>query len=163
MPGRLPEYINPLLFAEQRRRLQGTVSVGDLARLADALMDRGGHVAVDLAFGKDGRTVVITGSIKAELTLQCQCCLEALGWPVAAEVKLAVVGSIDAAGLLPDEYEPLVLEGDQLAVADIVQDELLLAIPYCPQHSQCGAAAPQEHRDTPERTNPFGILADLIK
>ena len=42
------------------------MSVGDLARLADALMDRGGHVAVDLEFGKDGRTVVITGSIKAD-------------------------------------------------------------------------------------------------
>ena len=134
-----------------------------LTRLADALMNTEGEVTVDLAFGREGRTATITGSIQAELQLQCQCCLEALQWTVSAVVKLGVVGSIDAAALLPEDYEPLVLEAEQIAVADIVQDELLLAIPYCPQHPQCGAPAPTEPGNEPERANPFGILADLIK
>lgn len=161
MSGRLPEYINPLQFADQRRRLEGTVRIDGLARLADALMSRDGDVTVDLVFGRDGRTATISGSIKADLQLQCQCCLEILHWPVSVTVRLGVVDSIDASGLLPEDYEPLVLEAEQIAVADIVQDELLLAIPYCPQHVQCGA--PAERGDKPERPNPFGILADLIK
>lgn len=163
MSGRLPEYINPLQFADQRRRLEGTVRIDGLTRLVDALMNTEGEVTVDLAFGRDGRTAVIAGSIGAELQLQCQCCLEVLRWPVSATVRLGVVESIDAAGLLSEDYEPLVLETEQIAVADIVQDELLLAIPYCPQHPQCGAPASTERRDKPERPNPFGILADLIK
>jgi uncharacterized protein len=161
MSGRLPEYINPLQFADQRRRLEGTVRIDGLTRLADALMNTDGDVTVDLVFGRDGRTATVTGTIQADLQLQCQCCLDVLHWPVSVTVRLGMVSSLDAAGLLSEDYEPLVLEAEQIAVADIVQDELLLAIPYCPQHSQCGAQA--ERGEKPDRPNPFGILADLIK
>jgi len=122
-----------------------------------------GEVAVALRFGKDGRLPFLGGTVEAELELECQCCLEPLPLRVSSEFRLGLVDSLEAAGRLPEQYEPLLVEGDQLAIADIVQDELLLAIPYCPQHEQCRALVQQNPPATAERENPFGILADLIK
>ena len=53
-----------------------------------------------------------------------------------------------------------------MPLADIIQEELLLAIPSIPQHGQCEAFAPREMAQTPiatKRPNPFAALAELKK
>jgi uncharacterized protein len=51
-----------------------------------------------------------------------------------------------------------------IPLADIVQEELLLALPVIPQHGACGPAAPIKKLpppSVPERPNPFAVLAKL--
>ncbi len=165
MVEHLPELIDPLAFAEKRRQFKGNLPLSKMTRLQDVLLQREGNVSFELRFGKEGKLAVVTGSVQANLELQCQCCLGAIIWPVSSNLNLAVVGSIDEANLLPDSYEPLLLEGQTIPLVDILQEELLLAVPAIPQHGQCGGSTQKEETgpklNAPERPNPFAVLAKL--
>jgi uncharacterized protein len=129
-------------------------------RLADLVIDLQGEVDVELQFGKEGRVPTISGTVGTLLKLECQCCLEPLLWPIHGEVKLGVVGSVDEALSLPDSLEPLLVAvGAEVLLLDIVQDELLLALPCIPQHSYCQPQLPPEA--VKERPHPFAALATL--
>jgi uncharacterized protein len=81
-------------------------------------------------------------------------------------VRLGVVHSLGEADLLPESYEPLLLETDTIPLADILQDELLLAVPAVPQHECCDPAAQSRQEAAPavaKRPNPFAVLAELKK
>ena len=160
MPDRLPDVIDPLALAQKRRRLRGEIPLQQMYRLAESLFATQGNARLELQFDKSGRQASITGYVEAMLTLQCQCCLGEMAWPVKSEVNLGVVTSVDEALRLPESMEPLLLEGEsEVPLADIVQDEILLAIPAIPRHTNChhpGAPDPK-----PEKPHPFAGLAEL--
>lgn len=165
MSEHLPDFVDPLAFAEKRRRLSGTISLARMSQLADLLMNDAGEARVDLEFERQGRRALVHVTVVAELTLQCQCCLEPMSWPVETEVTLAVVRSIDEANLLPDSLEPLLLESDEVAPIDLAQHELILAVPPIPQHEHCGSYKKQREEVPATRgaTSPFAQLADWKK
>ena len=131
--------------------------------MQDILLRRDGEVSFELRFGKDGKFAVVTGIVEADLELQCQCCLGPIAWPVSSRVNLAIVSSLDQANLLPETYEPLLLEAEALSLTDIIQEELLLAVPSIPQHRQCEASPTRGGEAMPARPNPFAVLAKLKK
>lgn len=69
---------------------------------------------------------------------------------------------------LPAGYEPLLAADDGISVAELVEDELLLALPQIPRHQdlrECeanGYAAPGEASSQAERRRPFAALASLL-
>ncbi len=160
MPDRLPDVIDPLALAEKRRHLRGEMALGQLDRVVKLLVDAQGSARVDLMFSKTGRQASVTGRVEAELVLQCQCCLGAMSWPVRSVVNLGIVSSVDQALMLPESMEPLLLDAEsEMPLADIVQDELLLAIPAVPRHADCQLPRPLEAK--PEKPHPFAGLAEL--
>jgi uncharacterized protein len=163
MPPHLPEFVDPLEFADKRRRVLGELPLALFDRIQEFLFERTGSVRVELDFGKDGRWPVVTGRVEAELVLQCQLCLDPLPWPVRLQVALGVVASLDEADRLLGSYEPLLFEGGApIRLSDLVQDELVLAIPSIPQHADCGKAAHSWPRaGNGKRENPFAVLAQL--
>lgn len=168
MLDRLPEYIDPLHLADKRSVLRGQIPLHSLDRLADMLYSDAGAVAVELFFGREGRLAKIEGQIKAVLLLKCQNCLEAVEWPVDSMVKLGIVSSIDQADRLPEDYEPLLVEEADIPLKDIIEDELLLALPAFPKHQHhCFASNPNNKADSSSdgqssfSENPFSILANL--
>lgn len=167
MVGHFPEFIDPLALVEKRRQFKGSLPFSKMPHLQDWLLSREGEAKFDLRFEKEGRIAAVTGKVEAELELQCQCCLEGIPWRVSSEVRLGIVRSIDEADLLPADYEPLLLEGDEaIPLADLVQDEIMLAIPPIPQHERCSMLSPEPAEVVPEpkgRKNPFAVLAELKK
>lgn len=162
MPDRLPDLFDPREFVEKKRRITGVLALERLDRLQDVLADLQGGAEVSLQFRKEGHIAAVEGRVTADLALRCQRCLEILAWPVRAQVRLAVVGSLDEAERLPPEFEPLVVpSAGETALADIVQDELLLAIPAVPTHPDCRTPGSVAIERNIER--PFARLADLIK
>lgn len=163
MPAHLPEFIDPLEFAEKRRQVVGELPLAAFDRIQEFLAEKAGIVRVDLSFGRDERLFVVTGRVECDLVLRCQLCLEPLKWPAQGAVSLGVVGSLDEADLLPESYEPLMFGGEStIRLLDLVQDELLLVIPPIPQHQVCGSAAHAGPRQEPRRReNPFAVLAQL--
>ncbi len=169
MLDRLPEYIDPLHLADKRGELRGQIPVSSLDRLADILFSDEGVVVVDLFFGREGRLAKIEGTIEAVLQLECQNCLQAVEWPVNADIRLGIVTSIDQANRLPEDYEPLLVEEGKVPLKSIVEDELLLVIPTFPKH-QHNCLAPgldnnkadllSDNEQSPKE-NPFSILANL--
>lgn len=163
MLDHLPDLLDPFEFAEKNRRTKGTLALSGMDRLRDAILNPDAAATIDLEFKREGRIAAITGRIDVDLVLRCQCCLEPLDWPVRGAVNLAVVRSIDEAMLLSEEFEPLVVEVDQaVALADIVQDELLLALPDVPRH-EIPCRPPQPTVAAEAAKNPFAVLAQLKK
>ena len=104
--------------------------------------------------------------LEAELPLQCQRSLNRFLLPVRIGQRLGLVrDEADEAGLPPD-YEPLLVPEDgQLQLLDIVEDELVLAVPPVPVAPGSEAV----ERDWPAqeeelaKANPFAALASLKK
>ena len=163
MSGGLPAFIEPVRLAELGRSLAGRLPLERLSRLAELLVDRRGEAEVRLDFRQEGRgRVVVLGRIGALLRLTCQRCLEPFDFAVDVPVHLVVVGSDAEAERLAEEEDPLLLgEGQALSLAEMVEDELLLALPQVPAHPPpgCGGAARPEAEAAPaERSSPFAAL-----
>lgn len=169
---RLPVHIDPLRMAEAGRLFEGSYSLAEMDRLHDSLLDSSGKVTVSLEFGIDAEGIrYMKGRLQSELTLECQRCLQAMQAPIDVGFALGLVRSNDAAEQLPSHYEPLLVESDALFLRDIIEDELLLALPLVALHdeSQCidvnaQAAAAQRNEDDrgeSKKENPFAALAAL--
>jgi uncharacterized protein len=171
---RLPVHIDPIRMADTRRLLEGCITLAEMVRLGESLQDSAGEVAVSLEFGTDNEGIrFMRGRIRAEVSLECQRCLETMRFPIDSEFALAMVRSTVEAEALPSHYEPLLVEGEPLFLRDIIEDELLLALPIVPMHApdECSIstsssmAAGETRKDTgaTEKENPFAVLADLKK
>lgn len=163
MLNRIPEFIDPVQLADKRGVVQGEITVQGMARLADLLLDHSSTVNVALFFSREGKLPFIEGQIKTSLQLKCQSCLQALPWVVSSTVKLGIVNSIDQANRLPEEYEPLLVEQERIALRDLIEDEILLALPVYPKHEHACfqfASGQEDLKAQPTSVkNPFSILA----
>ncbi len=157
-------------MADLGKTFSGRVAIADMPRLAEVVLDCSQGEA-ELAFDRDGRKRVrLRGSVKATLTLACQCCLRPLQIPLESRLSLALVESLDEAERLPDHYDPLLLEEPRIRLLDIVEDELLLSLPQVPRHEldECVCDLPHETTQDPAgreepagRNSPFAVLAEL--
>ncbi len=167
MADRLPKFIDPRSFAERRRELSGNIKLSSLPRLTADRVDNQGTVAIEMYFDMDGKIARISGRIDAVLSLTCRNCLQTIAWPVNSEFTLAVVSTLDEIELLPEDYEPLLLEENTIVLNDIIEDELLLSVPAFPRHQtdcqglkQAGPVLNKE-TETTNLDNPFAVLAKL--
>jgi uncharacterized protein len=183
MLEQLPEFIDPLQCAEKRREFKGAMALSTMPRLIGAVAEASGNASVSMAFAKQGSLAVLEGHLSAVLHLTCQNCLETFAWPVDTDFKLGIVTSPDEVLLLPDAFEPLLVGEDKTPLRDIIEEELLLAIPAFPKHTEGNcfidktrfAAVPErEGAARPDNAspgltagsglkpdNPFSVLAKL--
>ncbi len=172
MSDHLGELIEPLSLAEKGRTLVGRLPLLGLDRLCQSLQNGKGEVDVSLHFDRDevGQPRV-TGRLAVTLQLQCQRCMQAMDLPLSVDVHLGIVRTQKQAESLPDNYDPLLIPDEPMTAADIVEDELILALPLVALHEMkdCPAAdtlAGQDEQDdevVPRRENPFAVLAELKK
>ena len=173
MVSQLPKYIDPLYLADKRAELKGELLISNLDRMADILYDNTGTLFIELIFSRQGRLASIEGFIEGELELRCQNCLQVLKFSVDPRFKLGIVGNIEQADKLPEEYEPLLVTEDQkILLKDLVEDELLLILPIFPKHQHtCFATeflidknqVPLNKNQNSNIENPFSILAKIKK
>lgn len=135
MNATLPEKVEPLKLAHKNASLQGRLPIKKLPRLANDLYSAAGDVLLSLSFGVDAQRICyMKGEVVTELDLVCQRCLEPVKYPVKSEFCLSPVCDEKAIDKLPDCYEPLILKDNLVALAEIVEEELLLNIPMAPKH-----------------------------
>ena len=166
----LPDRINPWQLAAENGRLDGELPLTALPRLAALLTDAGGVVRVALAAGTDGQGLpFIGGALRTEIELICQRCLGPLRLALDVPVRLGLVHSEAEFDRLPDEYEPLLVPENSASVTDLVEDELLLALPQIPSHAdpqECEAndyGTPGPAALDAENRQPFAVLATLLR
>jgi uncharacterized protein len=160
MLERLPGQIEPIGLADVGRSFRGELPLTAFERLAPLLADSEGSLRVQLRFHLDERCIrVLEGEIEGCLQLVCQRCLQALGFPLELSFKLGIVSAEADIDRLPDGYEPLLVSGNPLGSVDVVEDEILLAIPAVPVHAHCDSG--YRNRQKPETDNPFSILEKL--
>ena len=167
----LPDRIDPWQLAAGHGRLDGELKLAALPRLAALLEHAGGMVSVALALGVDEQGLrFVEGLLQTEVELICQRCLGPLRLPLEVTVSLALVRTEAEAACLPDQREPLLVTGTDLAVADLVEDELLLALPQIPRHRdtcECEAVGYYTPPSGPAldagQARAFAALASLLQ
>ncbi|MBI3561396.1 MAG: DUF177 domain-containing protein [Gammaproteobacteria bacterium] len=168
-PHRLPHQLDPFRLAEAGVLLSGSLPLAQLRRLTPLLADDQGEIRLALQFDIDELKVpCMTGRIEADLQLACQRCLEPYLYKVAHNLALAWVRSDLEIERLPTRYEPYLVEATPVMLNDVIEEELLLALPQVPLHpdqscsSKVVANAPQSTTAAVEsRANPFAVLANL--
>jgi uncharacterized protein len=166
MINHLPDRLDLIATAEAGRVLRGTVAVSSLERLLPVLVSGEDELQVEMELGKDpDGTRYVKGSIQGDVMLKCQRCLENMTLPLDLNFRLGLVSSDAAASILPDWYEPLLVTAEPAHIADMIAEEVLLAIPIVPRHRDrldCQEFvkdyAPPESE---QRKNPFAVLAGL--
>jgi uncharacterized protein len=103
----------------------------------------------------------------ADVVLQCQRCLLPLDEAVRVDRHFRFVADEDTAAAMDDEMEDEVLAlPKSLNLRDLVEDEMLLALPLVPRHDVCPETVPLQFGDVEEveeKSNPFASLALLRK
>jgi uncharacterized protein len=165
MIDHLPDRLDLIAAAEAGRLLQGRIPLVHL-ELLPLLASRDGGLEVILELGKsDDGTRYLSGTITGTLAVVCQRCLEEIHLPLNIRFCLGLVRDQEAAQVLQQRYEPLIVSGDPVLIADVITDEVLLALPIVTVHEnadECGGlgveytGSAQEERD-----NPFAVLEKL--
>jgi uncharacterized protein len=150
-------------FASAGASQQGSMPISGFSRLRDLLASDAGEVAYKVEGLRDERgSPSLRVAVQGTLQLRCQRCLEALPFEVNEEdllVLAATQAEIDADPV--DAQAPdRILAGKQMAVRDLVEDELILALPYAARHEGCKAVAGTEGRNG---SSPFAGLRGLIR
>jgi uncharacterized protein len=171
MSGRLPQQIDPIRLADEGAVLVGTLPGDVFARLRE--ISRSGAVApveIDLRFE---RTIHgehrMFGAVRTKIAATCQRCLGPMEIAVESSLNflLQQAASLPAnpqdAGDGNEDSDTLVVNGP-VELPDLVEDELLLAMPMIPVHDEQECSAPGK-RDLPDaasgKRNPFEALRDV--
>lgn len=167
MSKALTQRIDPFSAADKGRTFEGSIELSTLARLAPMLADDKGTVRFRLRFMREGRRPAVLGTVEAELLFECQCCLKPLALTVEQSFLLGVVESLDEVDTLPESMEPLLVDGADpgVTVLEMIEDELLLAVPPVAQHLVCESIRQDEPvRVTQARERrAFADLASLVQ
>ena len=159
-----PPVIDGLEFARSGQQLRGSLPVRDLGRLEELLHDASGILDYELKGTRDGRNrPQLTLKVVGRLHLQCQRCLGLLEYSIdVANTLLVVSGDARPDEDVEDPEGPDSIEADpELEVAQLIEDEVLLSLPFAPRHPDGECAGRLKRDDSVGSTSAFAELASL--
>lgn len=162
-------------FSVAAASLQGEAAQSGFTRLGESVMAMPGDgVAAPVVWSCQGEQRQVAGSsaqiwlrlqASTHVTLQCQRCLQPLHEPLLVDRWFRFVANEDEAARLDEETEDDVLVLSRAFDGlELLEDELILALPIVPRHEDCpeplpmGSGDEEVEEDTP---NPFAALAAL--
>lgn len=168
----LPEYLDLRMLAEQEAILAGQIPNRFMRRLRESMAEEAGETEAELRFAFDPvRRPTVEGWAKTELALVCQRCLEVYQQPLSVGFSLVLVRGEVEEELLGEEVEALLHDSDRVRTVDLLEDELILALPIVAMHAdekdcqvQTGEVGEQSaisEPAEPQKPNPFAALEAL--
>jgi len=153
------------------------IGLDELTRIAPLLARAGGRASGQFRFlrfadsGPDAAFDAAEGMVSARLVLTCQRCLGEVDVEVAEHCALAFVEDDAAAAEVPATHDPVVMRQGRVALDELVEEQLLLALPLVAMHSDASvcerqlAASSKGEEAGPEepKQRPFAGLRDLMK
>jgi uncharacterized protein len=162
-------------FAKETGRLGGRWPLAGFDRIAESAVPGAPVTAAD-AVGWSARgeqreqrggqpQVWLHLEAATHVSLECQRCLKPVDVPLQISRKFLFVHGEDAAAQLDTDSEDDVLAITRaLDLHELIEDELLLALPIVPRHDVCPeplAAAADDDEVVDDKPNPFAALAVL--
>lgn len=170
MSRNYPERVRPEKVASAHRRFAGEIPLSRLRQAAELMespkADEFVRFEVEFDHDKQGQ-IVADVQIEGEIPLVCQRSLNRFLWPLASRSRVGIVFSEAEAETLPDDYEPLVCDGEELELERLIEEELMLAVPIVPIDPN--SALDDDHKalsrqpESEPTHRPFEVLARLKK
>jgi len=147
----LQERFRPFELAGRQARISRNVDAGGLRRFS-ALCDCPNAVRARLEFRFDRPGVVrMDGDLAARVVVECHRCLEPVSVDLESGFSVVIAASETQASRLGAERDVLRVDGDEAGLAELIEDELILALPERP----CSLAdCPQ----APPLASPAGVF-----
>jgi uncharacterized protein len=149
-----------------------TIPLAELPRVSHEITSKDGEAKGKVRFSRHMGHAVADLDVKAAPEVICQRCMQAMRWPVNVKSRIALVSDYDAADRVPDGMEVFLVEADSVSVRDLVDEEVMLALPNVPRHGEDSECARQEVRlpgepdepdVEPDTQKPFAQLGELLK
>lgn len=167
----LPTRLNVRECASRGIRFSGTYNtIGLFSRLDAATLSGVSTVDLDWTFGTNpAGFIACWGSVAVEVVLRCQRCLEPVVQCLRADAQAEFVGGEFVGGRLvvrdgdaregSQDWEAYPDDGEPLAFAELIEDELLLVLPFAPRHEETDCAIAPDYRPDVV-AEPHGERAD---
>ena len=160
-----PNLIDPEVFAAEQQQLQGSFLLKELDERVwshEYFADTQTRIAFTLQGGRDRwQRLFLDLTVKADVPLLCQRCIKPVPFELDESSRIVLFADetrLDEAMLTDDELEGMLIE-KELDVRSLVEDQILMALPFSPRHEDCdNVSLEQVNQDKP---NPFAVLAGL--
>lgn len=178
MPEDGSKLVDVAALADATAEVELLVPLAGLDRLKSLLTSAEGTASGRIGWSREGGHVIADVEAGAQLKLRCQRCLDEFVLPVSSSSRVALVADESLGATLSEELETALAVEGRIRQRDLVEEELLLAVPAAPRHpeGECEArfeqgtaaeryAVPgvQVVAETQENTQrPFAGLADLL-
>ncbi|MEM7400807.1 MAG: YceD family protein [Pseudomonadota bacterium] len=169
----LPIQFDPQMFADQHTDLHGLVATDTMQRLQSNIVSSEPMVTTKLRFSKGlfGYPLAM-GEAHAKVTMRCERCLDNVVFDLDPHIEVLIKpaeehlpNGTNSLEENPDFHE---YEGNLLSLSELIEEELLLAMPLVPKHediSLCNqdmvawlASNEGPEADAKRAENPFAIL-----
>lgn len=170
-----PRRLDVRAFAAAGDALSGTWPQTEFERLIASLMPAAADAPAGVDWSVEGEQRPVTGgtpqtwlrlTASTSVALQCQRCLQPVAEALAVERWFRFADDEREAERLDEELEDDVLVASRaFDLHELVEDELILALPLVPRHEVCPVSLPMSAGDAeaPDEAapNPFAALAAL--
>jgi uncharacterized protein len=151
-----------------------TIPLAELPRVSHELSATDGDATGRVRFSRQLGQAVADLDVSAQPEVVCQRCMQTMRWPVTVKSRIALVSDYDAADRVPEGLEIFLVEAESVSIRDLVDEEILLALPNVARHaegSECADSAIQlpshtveaDEADDPQVQKPFAQLGELLK
>ena len=151
-----------------------TIPLAELPRVSHELVSAEGEAKGHVRFSRQVGQAVADLEVDAAPEVVCQRCMQPMRWPVNVKSRIALVSDYSAADRVPEGMEVFLVEADSVSVRDLVDEEILLALPHVARHeegSECsesemrlpGQEVEADEADDPQVQKPFAQLGELLK
>src|SRR5689334_17660177 len=151
-----------------------SIPISELPRVSHELVGTEGEAKGTVRFSRQVGQAVADLEVRAEPEVVCQRCMQPMRWPVVVKSRIALVSDYNAADRVPEGLEVFLVEADSVSVRDLVDEEIMLAIPHVPRHEEDSECArrkvrmpgqPEGPEDAPDSQvqKPFAQLGELLK
>ena len=154
-------------FSKNREELQGEIALDDCERLDDLLGNDEGRADGTVKFQLQGTRgplgqLRLHLRVQAEVAMVCQRCMGAMleSVDVLSKLDVAPDDATIAHDDLTDDEADWIETSREFDVAELVEDELILALPVAPRHRVCPDLA-TESAVPAKKESPFAALAVL--
>jgi len=160
----LPEKIAIDKAVNGQRLYQGSVKLQDMSRLSDMLDLTDGDIEFSIQFNKAARLLGKAQiKVKTDLPLMCTISAKQFKLPVAIDSTVGFIDDLEYEEFIGVDMEASWVENGLIKPLEIIEDELILAIPDAPFNENLDVDDSENETMViaDKKPNPFDVLKKL--
>lgn len=159
-------------YARNNRRWRGKLPIASFDRLVREISTDTEFVDVELAFSHDEKNhIKMQGQASVTAEVACHRCSESVVTTIRADIDARIVRSEEIAQTLAQEADVIVVTDNPVSITDLVEDDLILSIPWrvcerqedCPNLSESKIEETEDGNAADAMQKPFANLRQLLK